>query len=163
MKRQALGLLGWGAVVFAAAGIGAWASIDAGNFYLGLIRPTWAPPATWFGPVWTVLYVMMALAAWLVWRPGGFWKAPVALGLFAVQLIFNAAWSWLFFVKKWGALAFLDIVVLWVMIALTTALFWRRRPLAGALLLPYLGWVSFALVLSRVVWRLNPAALGGGI
>lgn len=163
MKRQSLGFLGWTAIVFSAAGVGAWASVDAGNFYLTLVRPTWAPPGSWFGPVWMTLYALMAVAAWLVWRPGGFWGAPVALALFVVQLVFNAAWSWLFFVKKWGALAFLDILVLWCLIALTAALFWRRRPLAGFLLLPYLGWVSFAVFLSRAIWRLNPVLLGGGV
>lgn len=161
MKRQALGLLGWAAVVFSAAGVGAWASIDAGSFYLNLVRPTWAPPAAWFGPVWMTLYGLMTLAAWGVWRKGGFWHAPVALSLFVLQLVFNAAWSWLFFVKKWGALAFLDILVLWGLIALTAALFWRRRPVSGILLLPYLGWVSFAVFLSRAVWRLNPGVFGG--
>lgn len=162
MKRAVLGLLGWAAVVFTAAGVGAVASARAADFYHSLVRPVWAPPAEWFGPVWTTLFVLMALAAWLVWRPKGFGGAPVALGLFVLQLVFNAAWSWLFFDKKWGALAFLDILVLWVLIAATTALFWRRRPLAGALLVPYLGWVTFALFLSRAVWRLNPALLGGG-
>ncbi|TXH21804.1 MAG: tryptophan-rich sensory protein [Elusimicrobia bacterium] len=163
MKRAVLGLLGWGALVFAAAGVGAVASARAADFYLGLVRPVWAPPAEWFGPVWTTLFVLMALAAWMVWRPKGFRGAAVALSLFVLQLFFNAAWSWLFFVKKWGALAFLDILVLWVLIAATAILFWRRRPLAGFFLLPYLGWVSFAVFLSRAVWRLNPAVLGGGV
>jgi tryptophan-rich sensory protein len=110
--------------------------------------------------VWTFLYILMALAAWLVWRVDGFRPARTALTLFLLQLALNALWSWLFFGWHRGALAFGDILLLWVLIAATLVAFWRTRPLAGALLVPYLLWVSFAAALNYSVWRLNPQVLG---
>lgn len=160
MRQQVIGLAGWLLASFAAAAIGAAASIQAGSFYAQLARPDWAPPASVFGPVWTVLYVLMAVAAWLVWRVGGLGSARTALTLFLVQLALNALWSWLFFAWHLGALAFADIVVLWALVAATLLSFWRIRPLAGALLVPYLLWVSFAAALNFAVWQLNPQALG---
>ena len=159
-QKQILGLVGWLVVSFIAAGIGAAASVQAGPFYAQLVRPEWAPPAWVFGPVWTALYVLMGVAAWLVWRVGGFRAARLALTLFLVQLAFNALWSWLFFGWHRGALAFADVLLLWVLIVATLIAFWRIRPLAGALLLPYLLWVSFASALNYSVWQLNPQALG---
>ncbi len=158
-KKQVIGLVAWLAVCFIAAAIGAAASIQAGTFYTQLARPAWAPPPTWFGPVWTVLYAMMGIAAWLVWRAGGFSAARKALTLFLVQLAVNALWSWLFFGWHMGAAAFADIVLLWCLIAATLLAFWRIRPLAGALLAPYLLWVSFATALNYAVWQLNPQIL----
>jgi tryptophan-rich sensory protein len=140
--------------VFAAAAIGAIASADAAGFYDSLMKPLWAPPAWLFAPVWSVLYVLMAIAAWLVGKARG------PLGLFLLQLALNALWTWLFFAWKQGAWAFAGIVVLWLLIAATAASFWRVRPLAGALLLPYLAWVTYAAALSFVVWQLNPRLLG---
>lgn len=160
MKTQALGLLGWLAATFIAAAVGAAASAQAGPFYAQLARPGWAPPGWLFGPVWTALYVLMGIAAWLVWRVGGFRAARSALSLFVVQLAVNALWSWLFFGMHRGALAFADIVLLWVLIVATLRAFWRIRPLGGALLVPYLLWVSFAAVLNYSIWQLNPQALG---
>jgi len=159
-RKQLIGLAAWLAASFAAAAIGAAASAQAGTFYTQLARPEWAPPGQVFGPVWTVLYALMGIAAWLVWRVGGFRAARATLVLFLAQLAVNALWSWLFFGWRLGALAFADILVLWALIAATIAGFWRLRPLAGALLLPYLLWVSFAAVLNYSVWRLNPQLLG---
>jgi tryptophan-rich sensory protein len=102
----------------------------------------------------------MGIAAWLVWRAGGFRAARTALGLFLVQLVLNALWSWLFFGWHLGALAFADIVLLWVLIVATLVAFWRIRALAGALLIPYLLWVGFASMLNYSVWQLNPRILG---
>lgn len=158
--QQIAGLVGWLAVAFVAAAIGATASVDAGPFYAQLARPGWAPPSWIFGPVWTVLYALMGIAAWLVWRVGGFRSARWALVLFLVQLALNALWSWLFFGWHRGALAFAGIVVLWAMIVATTISFWRIRPLAGVLLVPYLSWVIFASALNYSVWQLNPQVLG---
>ena len=158
--KQILGLVGWLVVSFIAAGIGAAASVQAGPFYAELVRPEWAPPGWVFGPVWTALYVLMGVAAWLVWRVGGFRAAKLALTLFLVQLALNALWSWLFFGWHLGALAFTDVLLLWVMIVATLIAFWRIKPLAGALLVPYLLWVSFASVLNYSVWQLNPQTLG---
>src|SRR6476660_816358 len=103
VSKQTLGLAGWLLVSFAAAAIGAWASVNAPEFYRELDRPSWAPPASVFGPVWTVLYTLQGIAAWLVWRERGFREALIALGLFLFQLTLNALWSWLFFVWHRGA------------------------------------------------------------
>lgn len=158
--RQGVGLAAWVLGSFAAAAAGGVASANAGDFYQRLVRPEWAPPPWLFGPVWSVLYLLMGVAAWLVWRERGFRGARAALTLFIVQLAANALWTWLFFAWRRGALAFGEILLLWVLIAATIAAFWRVRPLAGALLLPYLLWVSFATALTFAVWRMNPALLG---
>lgn len=160
-QQQVVGIIAWLAICFVAAAIGSVASVRAGSFYLSLDRPTWAPPASIFGPVWTFLYATMAVAAWLVWREGGFRFARTALTLFLVQLSLNALWSWLFFAWRLGGPAFIDILLLWLLIVATLIAFWRIRPLAGALLIPYLLWVSFAAVLNYSVWQLNPRLLGG--
>mgnify|MGYP001826566382 CR=1 FL=1 len=159
-KHQLLGLIGWLLVSFAVSAIGAIASIEARSFYAELLQPAWAPPGWLFGPVWTLLFALMAIAAWLVWRSGGFRANRIALTLFLVQLAFNALWSWLFFAWHRGGLAFADILLLWVLILATLVAFWRVRPLAGALLVPYLLWVSFAAVLNYSIWQLNPQLLG---
>lgn len=159
-QNQIFGLAGWLLLSFLAAAIGGAASIQAGPFYVELVRPDWAPPASIFGPVWTVLYALMGIAAWLVWRVGGFRAARAALTLFVVQLAFNALWSWLFFAWHRGGLAFADILLLWALILATLVAFWRIRPFAGALLIPYLLWVSFAAALNYSLWQLNPPVLG---
>lgn len=159
-QQQVLGLVAWLLVCFIAAAVGGAASIQAGPFYTQLLRPAWAPPAAVFGPVWTVLYVLMGIAAWQVWRVDGFRAAKSALTLFLVQLALNALWSWLFFGWHRGALAFADIVLLLALILATLFAFWRIKPLAGALIVPYLLWVTFALALNYSVWQLNPRVLG---
>lgn len=159
-QKQILGFVGWLATSFVAAAIGGTASIRAAPFYAQLVRPEWAPPQSLFGPVWTVLYALMGVAAWLVWREGGFRSARTALVLFLVQLAVNALWSSLFFAWHLGGAAFADIIVLWLLIVATLVAFWRIRPLAGALLVPYLLWVSFAAALNYSVWQLNPQMLG---
>ena len=158
-RAQAIGLLAWLAVAFVAAALGAIASIDAKSFYAELAKPAWAPPASVFGPVWSVLYLLMGAAAWLVWREKGAKGLSVALALFLVQLGANALWSWLFFAWKYGAFAFADVVVLLALIASTAAAFWRVRRLAGILLIPYFAWVCFASALTWAVWQGNPRAL----
>lgn len=155
--KQIAGLAGWLLIVFATAAVGAAASVEAGPFYLQLVRPDWAPPASVFGPVWGVLYALMGVAVWLVWRRQG---SATALILFLLQLALNALWSWLFFGWHLGAYAFADVLVLWALILATLLSFWRVQPLAGALLLPYLLWVSFAAALNYSVWQLNPQMLG---
>ena len=158
-QKQIVGFVGWLIVSFIAAAIGGAASFQAAPFYTHLVRPDWEPPPSIFGPVWTVLYTLMGIAAWLVWRVGGFRAAKSALTLFLVQLTLNALWSWLFFGWHRGAFAFADILVLWALIVGTLISFWRIRPLAGALLAPYLLWVSFACALNYSVWQLNPQVL----
>ncbi len=158
-QKQIVGFIGWIILSFIAAAVGGAASIKAGTFYAQLLRPDWAPPAPIFGPVWTVLYALMGISAWLVWRVGGFRAAKSALTLFLVQLALNALWSWLFFGWHRGALAFVDILLLWTLIVATLIAFWQIRPLAGAMLVPYLLWVSFACALNYSVWQLNPQML----
>ena len=102
---------------------------------------------------------MMGIAAWLVWRARESGPVRTALCLFLLQLVFNSLWSWLFFEWRQGGLAFLDIVLLWSLVVVTLILFWRIRPLAGALLMPYLLWVGFAAALNYSVWQLNPSVL----
>lgn len=160
IPRQILGLVLWLLLCFAAAGAGGIASANAGSFYAGLVRPAWAPPGWLFAPVWSVLYLLMAIAAWMVWRVRGFRAASTALCLFLLQLGVNALWTWLFFYFHQGAWATAEILVLWLLIVATIISFWRVRPLAGLLLLPYLAWVSFACVLSYATWQRNPALLG---
>lgn len=159
VRRQVVGLLGWAVVTFLAAALGGRASISAADFYAGLALPAWAPPASVFGPVWTVLYALMALAAWLVWRQGGWRAATPALALYLLQLALNVLWSWLFFGWKQGALAFADILLLLVLIVATVVAFHRVRPAAAWLLLPYLAWVAFASALNFAVWQANPGVL----
>jgi tryptophan-rich sensory protein len=153
MRRPVLGLILWLAASLAAGWIGS--RFLPGAWYAELAKPGWTPPNAVFGPVWTVLYILMGVAAWLVWRRVGFTGAPVALGLFIGQLVLNALWSYLFFGLHRPGAAFVDIVALWLAILATLIGFWRVRPMAGALLLPYLFWVGFASVLNLQLWRLN--------
>lgn len=122
---------------------------------MALNRPGWAPPGWLFGPVWTGLYIGIAVAGWQVWRQGGFAKQRVPLVFFGAQLALNCAWTPIFFGARQVGVALAVIVVLGVVIAATTALFWRVNRLAGALFVPYLMWVSFATALNFAIWRLN--------
>jgi benzodiazapine receptor len=128
---------------------------EVDTWYRSLNKPVWNPPGSIFGPVWTTLYVLMGIAAWLVWKREGFWPAKTALILFAIQLVLNGAWSWIFFRMHRPDLAFLEILFLWIAIAATTLAFFRHSQLAGWLLTPYLAWVSFAAVLNFTIWRMN--------
>jgi benzodiazapine receptor len=154
-----LGLAGWLLLTFSAAALGAIASADAAAFYAALVRPSWAPPASLFGPVWTALYASMAVSAWLVWRECGFGRARTALVLFIVQLAANALWSWLFFAWRLGGAAFAEVLILWCLIVATIVSFRRISVLGALLLCPYLAWVTFAAGLTLAVWQLNPVAL----
>ena len=156
---QTVGLVGCLAIVFIAAAIGAAASIEASTFYAQLVRPIWAPPASAFGPVWSVLYLLMGIAAWLVWRERDASNLVAALTLFMAQLCANALWSWLFFAWRNGALAFAEVLGLVALIAATVVVFWRISRLAGALMLPYLAWVCLASALTWSVWQSNPKVL----
>jgi tryptophan-rich sensory protein len=152
-SRQWPGLAAWLLVTFAAAAVGS--RFQPGTWYAALERPSFTPPGAVFGPVWTLLYLLMALAAWLVWRRGGFAGARLALSAYLLQLALNAAWSWLFFGEHRIGLALADIIVLWLAIAATAWLFHRHSRTAALLLLPYLAWVSFATALNFAFWRLN--------
>ncbi|MEF7614423.1 TspO/MBR family protein [Aquincola sp. MAHUQ-54] len=158
--HQILGLIAWLALCAAAGAVGAIASSDAPAFYAELARPGWAPPASAFGPVWSLLYTLMGVAAWLVWRRHGWRQAGPALLLFVVQLALNALWSWLFFAWRLGGAALADIVLLVLLIAATSVAFWPLQRAASVLLWPYLAWVGFATALNYTLWRMNPALLG---
>lgn len=153
LARSWLVLAGWLLLAFSAAALGGL--FMPGQWYAGLKKPVWNPPNWIFGPVWTALYTIMAIAAWLVWKRGGFAKQRKALTLFLLQLLFNAMWSPLFFGMKNPALAFIDILLLWLALLCTVVAFWKTRPLAGLLLAPYLLWVTFASALNLSLWLLN--------
>jgi len=154
-----LGLAGWLALTFVAAAVGAIASMDAPSFYAQLDKPGWAPSAAVFGPVWSLLYTLMGVAAWLVWRERPSQRADGALELYIAQLVANALWCWLFFGWHRGAVAFGEVLLLLTLVSVTAAAFWRIRPLAGLLLLPYVAWVAFATALTGAVWLRNPGLL----
>jgi benzodiazapine receptor len=158
--RSWLGLVGWLAATLAAGAVGGIASRSAPDFYAQLSKPAWAPPASLFGPVWTTLYILMGIAAWLVWRERGWSGARGALTLFIIQLALNALWSWLFFAWRRGGMAFAEVVVLAVMIVATVVAFARVRTVSAALMAPYLAWVLFASALTWSVWQQNPQLLG---
>lgn len=159
-QHQLAGLIGCLLLCFAASYIGAVGSFQAPTFYARLTQPDWAPPAWLFGPVWTVLYAMMAVALWLVWRQGGIRANRKALAWFVWQLVLNSLWSWVFFAWQMGPASFINIMLLWLSIVITMWLFWPVSRLAAALLLPYLLWVSFASLLNFAMWQLNPDILG---
>ncbi|MCC5854153.1 MAG: tryptophan-rich sensory protein [Idiomarina sp.] len=157
-KWQVLGLVVALVLVYVTAALGGLGSMNAQVFYRDLTLPSWAPPGWLFGPVWTLLYTMMGVAAWLVWRTPTTGTKP-ALILFVAHLAVNALWSWLFFAWYLGAVSFLWIVLLWGMIVALIRLFWPLNRLASLLLIPYLAWVSFASVLNFTIWQLNPGVL----
>lgn len=139
-----------------AAALGAaWTNLSVATWYMDLQKPSWNPPSSLFGPVWTCLYVAMAVAAWLVWREKGFFASRLPLLLFAVQLALNAIWSVLFFGLRAPGLALAEIVLLWIAILATAIAFGRVSTWAAALLVPYLAWVSFAAALNWTLWRMN--------
>jgi translocator protein len=141
---------------YAAAGIGSLFTTPAiPGWYAGLQKPSWNPPNWVFGPVWTLLFTLMAIAAWLVWRRIGTTSISIPLVLFAIQLVLNVLWSYIFFGRHLPGSALIEIILLWLAILTTLISFWRVAPLAGGLLLPYLLWVSYAISLNAGVWRLN--------
>lgn len=147
----------FGATALAAA-IGSAASISAAEFYGRLTKPAWAPPASLFGPVWTLLYVMIATAGWLIYR-SGVTNSRALLGLFLAQLVLNALWSWTFFKWESGLGSMVTIVTLWAVILATMIGFWKANLASGTLILPYLAWVTFAAALNWSIWNLNRGAL----
>lgn len=154
--RDAIGLAVSIVICFAAAGIGSLLTTPSiEGWYAALQKPSWTPPGWVFGPVWTVLYLSMAIAAWLIWSRAGFSGATIALTLFAVQLVLNVCWSAIFFWAHRPGLAFAEIVLLWLLILATTVAFRRLSRAAAWLISPYLLWVTFAAVLNFGIWRLN--------
>ena len=153
---QWVGLASAVAICFAAAGVGSLYTTPAiPGWYASLEKPAWTPPAWLFGPVWTLLYLSMAVAVWLVWRERGAAGAGAALALFAVQLALNALWSVVFFGWRRPDLALVEIFFLWAAIFATTLSFRRVSQFAAWLMWPYLLWVTFAGFLNLSIWRLN--------
>lgn len=141
---------------FGVAALGSLATTpQIGGWYQTLRKPSWTPPNWLFGPVWTLLYAMMAVAAWLVWKRQGWGGARSALILFGVQLALNLAWSFIFFAAHRTGAAFAEIVLLWVVILATMIAFARHSKLAAGLMTPYLLWVGYASALNFSIWRLN--------
>jgi len=159
MLQSLPSLLAWIFGTSIAAVGGAVTAKAAAEFYAMLLKPSWAPPAWLFGPAWTVLYLVMGTAAWRVWRDAGFRGAKVELSCYVLQLVLNMAWSYFFFVRRSGVGATIEVACLWLSVAATLVLFWRRDMIAGVLFVPYLAWVSFATALTVSVWRLNPELL----
>ena len=150
---QAGALIGWLVLTFCAAATGAFVRTD--GWYADLIKPIWNPPGWVFGPVWTGLYVMMAVAAWLVWREGAWKRQRGPLTLYLIQWLLNAIWTPLFFALHQPGWAFAEILILLVAILTTLFMFWRVRRTAALLLVPYVLWTVFASVLNFTIWRMN--------
>ncbi|MBI3910133.1 MAG: tryptophan-rich sensory protein [Armatimonadetes bacterium] len=154
--RDWLALAAFVAFCFTVAGIGgAWTSTSLESWYASLRKPAWTPPEAVFGPVWSALYLAMAVAAWLVWRRAGFRGAARPLALFAAQLALNLAWTWIFFGLRRPGAAFGEVALLWAAILATVLTFRRVSSPAAWLLVPYLLWVSYAAALNFAIWRLN--------
>jgi benzodiazapine receptor len=151
-----LALVVW-IVLILALGSGAGIFFGPGIWFQSLVKPSWNPPGWLFGPVWTLLYTMMAISVWKLRRvahqSGA--KKSLAMLLFWLQLLLNLAWTPIFFGLQLPAVAFVEICLLWC-VALSTALaFGKISGIAGYLLVPYLLWLSFALVLNGTIWLLN--------
>ena len=147
------------AICFGAAAVGSFFTASSvKTWYPGLLKPAGTPPSWVFGPVWSVLYLLMGTAAWLVWQERHAHDVRLPLGLFFGQLILNAAWSVIFFGLQRPGLALVEILILSLAIALTTISFWGRSRYAFWLMMPYLGWVGYATYLNLGLWRLNRGA-----
>ncbi len=156
MIKQIAALFVFVTVSFAAPGVSAVLSVSGpGDWYRDLNKPWFNPPNWVFGPVWTLLYCVMGVAAWLVWRKGNTQFLVWPLGLFFLQLVFNALWTPLFFGMHEPGFALLDIIALWLAIAAAMIAFYPVSRVAACLFIPYWLWVSFATVLNTAVWWLN--------
>lgn len=155
-RRDVLGLLAFIAICFGVSALGGLVTASSvGDWYVGLQKPTFNPPNWLFAPVWSVLYLLMAIAGWRVWRRAGWARSRPALIAFAVQLALNLAWSAVFFGLQSPGGALVVIVLLLAGIVVTARLFWPLDRLAGLLFLPYLAWVGFATILNLAIWHLN--------
>jgi tryptophan-rich sensory protein len=158
-KNLLTALAAFVALTFSAAGIGsAFTARSVRSWYPSLRKPPGNPPASYFGPVWTVLYFLMTIAAWNVWRLGDGWSgAAPAITIFLIQLALNAAWSAIFFGMRAPGLALIEIIFLWAAVLACIILFWRISIFSAALLLPYLAWITYTTYLNAGIWRLNSA------
>ena len=152
-SKNILGLIGW-IVLCSLAGVFG-AQFEPGMWYETLQKPIWTPPDWIFPVVWPILYILMGISAWLIWKLKSTKLNDPIFIWFYVQLTLNAIWSWLFFGMHYIGTALAEIFLLWTAIVFTILLFWNKKRLAGALLLPYLGWVSYAAALTFAIWKLN--------
>lgn len=151
--RDVFGLLAFVVLCFGVSALSGMATASAvPDWYAALRKPSWTPPNWVFGPVWTVIYALMAVAGWSAWREG---RSRAATLLFLLQLVLNASWTWLFFGLRRPDLGLVGIAALWVAIAATMVAFWRVSRGATVLFVPYLAWVSFAAALNFAIWRMN--------
>ncbi len=152
--RQLAVLGGFILLCLGSGSLGGWVTSGAiDSWYRTIAKPDWTPPDWLFAPVWTVLFIMMAVAAWLVWRTQD--RIKPAMTLFFSQLALNLAWSFLFFGARSPGMAMMEIVLLWLSVLATMLAFFARSKLAGWLFVPYLAWVSFAAFLNFTIWRMN--------
>jgi tryptophan-rich sensory protein len=152
-RRDVLGLAAFVVMCFGVSLLGGRATLPAlGHWYPQLSKPAWTPPAWVYGPVWTLLYPMLAVAGWLAWREGRSRRATL---LYLLQLALNAAWPWIFFGERRVGWALVCVLLLWFAILGTLVAFWRVSRGAAVLLLPYLAWVGFAVALNAAIWRMN--------
>ena len=149
-----LAFAGFLIICLGVGGVAGYATLpEIAGWHSTLNKPNFNPPNWIFGPIWTLLYILMAISAWLMWQRGGLMQP--ALGFFAVQLIFNFAWSFIFFRAHLIGWALVDICLLWLAIVATIFSFVQVSAIAAWLLIPYLAWVSFATLLNASIWRLN--------
>ncbi len=151
--KKGLTLVGWIFICSLAGIFGA--QFEPGQWYEMLAKPAWTPPDWVFPVVWPILYILMGISAWLLWRMENVSLTGTEFTWFFVQLILNALWSWIFFGMHHVATALAEILLLWTAILFTIFLFWNRNRLAGILLIPYLLWVSYASALNFSIWQLN--------
>lgn len=159
-NKSLIHLTVWIAVIYGLAAIAGYGSLTAPEVYKSFTRPTWAPPGSIFGPVWATLYTMIAISGWLVWPKNKITKTKATFALFVAQMLANVLWSWFFFAWQSGLFAFLNILLLVILLLSTITAFWRLNARVAALLLvPYLIWVSFAAYLNFTIWQMNPTLL----
>ncbi len=155
-KKNILALIIFLLITFLAALVGNLFTVpNISTWYASLNKPSFSPPNWLFGPAWTILYVLMAVAAFLVWKKGEEPKIKSSLCFYFAQLLLNTAWSIAFFGLQNPFLGFVVIVILWLLILITLVKFWKIERLAGILFIPYILWVSFAAILNFAVWQLN--------
>lgn len=154
--NSGIGLVIFLILCFGLGGIGSiFTSRGVTEWYGTLAKPSWTPPNKVFGPVWSLLYLLMAIAAWKVWANYGFSKASLPLAFFGFQLLLNLAWPFLFFGKRNPKAAFIDICILWVIVLVTLITFWQHDQISGCLFIPYILWVTYAVTLNYGIIRLN--------
>ncbi len=152
--HEIFGAIIWLIIVYGAGWIGSQSQPDL-RYNEEVSVPTWNPSASILRVVWLVVYLLMAAAAWLVWRQHGLVNSLVPLGLFVAQLLLHALWPWLIYGFRRIDLALIDMIAAWVILLVAIIAFWIQLPLAGALLLPVLAWVSFDLALNYTTWQMN--------